>query len=602
MNLEEIKNPDFLKELSYPQLESLCQEIRSFLIEHVAVGGHLASNLGIVELTVALHRTFDMKKDKLVFDVGHQCYTHKILTGRGDRFATLRALGGLSGFQSRTESSFDCYEGGHCATSISAALGFAMARDHLHQDHSVIAVIGDDAIGNGMAYEALNHISEYKKPLIIILNDNKMGSGSNIGAIHDMLEHVRLNAPYYKAKSFTKHALKQVPLYGDKLIDQLSDTKRRLKGFYFHGKYIFAQLGINYYGPIDGHNLEELEKALLLAKSEDKPVLIHVLTEKGKGYQESAKLPAAKQEERTVFSKVLSDALITLAAKDEKILAVTPAVTNAVQLLDFKEKYPERFIDTGIAQEHALVLANALAVGGMHPYLTIYSTYLQRGYDQLLHDIARMQERVVLAVDGAGIIGEDGAPHQGLYDVSFMLPMPNLIIAQPRNVAEATRLLATAFAQEKPFVLRHSRNLQVPMAENLEPLPIGSWEVLSEGPDGVIISYGDLLTECEKAQGIAKEQGYELGLINARFLKPIDVELFKKLLWHKLPIFVCEEAVETGSLGSYLLAAANNLSAYAEIHCFGVPCEFISHGKREEILEMLGLDGQSLAEKICGCM
>ncbi|MEA5010743.1 MAG: 1-deoxy-D-xylulose-5-phosphate synthase [Angelakisella sp.] len=618
MRIEEIKGPEFLKEMNQAQLEQLCCDLRTFIIKNVSqTGGHLSPNLGVVELTVALHRVFQSPRDKLIFDVGHQCYTHKILTGRAERFHTLRQLDGISGFQCRGESLHDCYEGGHSSTSLSAALGFAMARDMAGEDTSVVAVIGDGSMGNGMSYEALNHIGDYQKPLIVVLNDNEMSISRNVGALHNSLEQIRINSSYSKTKSITKTTLSKLPVIGKPMVSFVENAKGMLKKLYLKNTVngaLFEDLGFNYYGPIDGHDLGELEAYLKVAKKSPRPVLLHVITQKGKGYEhclddsdgrwhgvgafdaQSGIFP--KKPGVTGLSQVVSGALSELARQDKDILAITPAMATGAKLLKFQREFPNRFIDAGMAEEHALVMANALALSGKKPFVSIYSTFLQRGYDQVVHDIARMQGGVVIGVDRCGIIGEDGVSHQGIYDVSLFLPVPGVMIAHGKDAAETTQLLATAFAGKKPFMLRYSKNPLPVTQRDLTPLPIGSWEKLCEGRDAMVITYGDFVGEALQAKEQLKTQGIDIGVINARFLKPIDHIMYQTLLKEGKPLFVYEEATEAGSLGSYLLLEAARLGFAPNMTVAGVPDEFIPHGDRCSILHRLRLDAQGLCSRI----
>lgn len=614
MNIREIQNPEFLQQLSLQELNTLCEELRQYIVESLShTGGHLSSNLGIVELTVALHRVFSTPKDKLIFDVGHQCYVHKLLTGRADRFDTLRCTDGISGFPSREESCHDCYESGHAGNSLSAALGFAMARDRRGEDHAVIAVIGDGSIGNGLAYEALNHIGDYKKPLIIILNDNRMSISPNVGALHNALERVRRHRSYRSAKSITKVVLGKIPVLGQPMIRGIESVKDHLKRLYVRDGAVFEELGLNYYGPIDGHDISELEAALHMAKEAAEPVLLHVITQKGKGCEFcsddadglwhgvgrfDAHSGVIASAGGTTQGKAVSAALLQLAEADDRIFAITPAMTLGSHLGEFSRRYPERFIDAGIAEEHALVLGNALALSGEKPFVTIYSTFLQRGYDQINHDIARMNGAVVVGIDRCGIIGEDGISHQGIYDVSLLLPVPGIILAHGKDAAEAARLLATGFAAEAPYFLRYSKNA-IPESElSLEPLPLGKWERLAEGSDATVITYGDFVAEALAARDLLTAEGISVGIVNARFLKPYDEELFASLLAEGKPLIVYEEAVAIGSLGSLLMQKAAEQGSRCPMHEVALEDAFLPHGKRREQLARLGLDAAGLAQRI----
>ena len=613
MNVKEIKDPTFLRRMDEKELQKLCGELREFIIEGVShTGGHLSSNLGLVELTVALHRVFEVPRDKLIFDVGHQCYTHKLLTGRAAAFDTLRCTDGLSGFQCREESPCDCYEGGHAGTSLSAALGFAMAREARGEHYAVVAVIGDGALGNGLAYEALNHIGDYQKPLIIILNDNRMSISANVGALHNSLERIRLHRGYRSAKSRTKAALRRIPVVGDAMVHGVEQVKEDLKRLYLRDGALFEEMGITYYGPVNGHDLGELDAFLRVAKETEKPVLLHVVTEKGRGCDfcrddpdgiwhgvgafdaQSGRRPVAGG---TTQGKAISETLMKLAAEDERIYAITPAMTTGAHLTEFAKKYPKRFIDAGIAEEHALVLANALALSGMKPYVTIYSTFLQRGYDQVNHDIARMGGDVVVGIDRCGVIGEDGVSHQGIFDVSLLLPIPGITLAQGKDAAESARLLATGFATEGPYLLRYSKNTMQEQALCTEPLPVGRWERLHTG-EMTVISYGDFVGEAEEARRLLELDGIAMGLVNARFLKPFDTEMMDALLAEGKPLLIYEEVAAIGGLGSLLQQYAAERDSKTPVHVLALPDRWIYHGKRRELLRRMDLDAAGLRKAV----
>lgn len=613
MNVSEIKDPAFLQSLDEAELKKLCGELREYIIESVShTGGHLSSNLGLVELTVALHRVFHAPEDKIIFDVGHQCYTHKLLTGRAAAFGTLRCTDGLSGFQSREESPYDCYEGGHAGTSLSAALGFVMAREARGGKEAVVAVIGDGALGNGLAYEALNHIGDYQRPLIIILNDNRMSISANVGALHNSLERIRLHRGYRSAKSRTKTALRKIPVVGEAMVHGVEQVKEDLKRLYLRDGALFEEMGITYYGPVDGHDLGELDAFLRVAKEAEKPVLLHVVTEKGHGCDfctddpdglwhgvgafdlQSGRQAAAGG---TTQGKAISTALLALAEQDERIYAITPAMTTGAHLTEFSKKYPKRFIDAGIAEEHALVLANALALSGMKPFVTIYSTFLQRGYDQLNHDIARMGGAVVVGIDRCGVIGEDGVSHQGIFDVSLLLPLPGIILAQGKDPRESARLLATGLAQNGPYLLRYSKNTMPEQELSTERLPVGRWERLYTG-DITVITYGDFVGEAEEARRLLAMDGIAMGLVNARFLKPFDTEMMDALLTEEKPLLVYEEVAAIGGLGSLLQQYAAEQQSSTPVHSLALPDRWIYHGKRRELLHRLGLDAAGLRKAV----
>jgi len=615
MNVVDIKNPKFLKQMKIKDLEILSADIRKFIIDKVSnTGGHLSSNLGIVDLTIAIHKVFNSPKDKIIFDVSHQCYTHKILTGRASKFDTLRKLNGLSGFQKRSESEYDAYEAGHSSTSLSAALGMALARDKQNENYHVIAIIGDGSMGNGLPYEALNHIGITKTKLIIILNDNEMSISRNVGALHNNLDRIRSNYKYNNAKNKTKSFLNKIPLLGLKISKGITSLKASLKKLYLKEGFIFEELGIKYYGPINGHDYHEIITYLEMAKKENEPVMIHVITEKGKGYGPALNDKVGlwhgvgpfdkatgefinKNDDLITWSEVISNHLIELTKKYKKINVITPAMTGGSKLLKYKELYPNNFIDSGIAEEHALVLANGMSIGGLIPFVSIYSTFLQRGYDEVIHDIARMNTHVILGIDRSGIVGEDGETHQGIYDLTFLMPIPNLVIATPKDSIEAGNLLYTAINCNKPFAIRYSKDRIIYQKETYKEVPIGSWEELSNGIDACLITYGHLLENAK----IIKENlhgNIDLGIINARYQKPIDEKLYKKILKKYKYIFIYEEQTYINSLGSYLVNYANENGYEGIIKIFAIPDKYIKQGSKIEILKLLELDPNSITKKI----
>ena len=615
MNILDIKNPKFLKKMKIKDLEELSKDIREFIIDKVSVtGGHLSSNLGVVDLTIALHKVFNSPKDKIIFDVSHQCYTHKILTGRADKFDKLRKFKGLSGFQKRIESEHDAYEAGHSSTSLSAALGMALARDKQKENYNVIAVIGDGSMGNGLPYEALNHIGATKTKLIIILNDNEMSISKNVGALHNNLDKIRANYKYNNAKDKTKTLLNKLPLLGRHISRGITNFKDSLKKLYLKEGFVFEELGIKYYGPINGHDYKEMLTYLEMAKKEKEPVMIHVITEKGKGYApaENDKIGLwhgvgpfekttgefiKKDDGLVTWSEVISNHLIELTKQNKKINVITPAMAGGSKLLKYKELYPNNFIDAGIAEEHALVLANGMAVGGLVPFVSIYSTFLQRGYDEVIHDIARMNTHVILGIDRCGIVGEDGETHQGIYDLTFLMPIPNLIISTPKDSIEAGNLLYTAIKDNKPFAIRYSRDRLKYQKDTYKKIPIGSWEMLSDGQDACLITYGYLLNNANLIRDNLKET-IDLAIVNARFQKPIDEKMFKSILKKYKNIFIYEEQTYINSLGSYLVNYANELNYQGKIVIFAIPDKYIKEGSKIETLKSLGLDAKTITKKI----
>ena len=605
MEIGNIKNPSFLKKMSVFELEELSKNIRNFLIDKISItGGHLSSNLGIVDLTIAIHKVFNAPKDKIIFDVGHQSYTHKILTGRAHEFDKLRQYNGLSGFQKMSESIYDCYEAGHSSTSLSAALGYAIARDLDKKKHNVVAIIGDGSIGNGLAYEALNHIGSLNTKLIVILNDNEMSISKNVGAIHNTLDKIRSN--------FKNEKIKKVPYLGKKIKSGTKLIKESFKKIYMKEGYLFEEFGFTYYGPINGHDYDEMISYLEMAKKSNRPVLLHVITEKGKGYKyaesdiegiwhgispfdKETGIIKSKNDGLISWSEVMSNHLIDIAKTNKDIIAITPAMANGSKLNKFKEIYKDRFIDVGIAEEHALVMANSMAIAGKKPFVSIYSTFLQRGYDQVFHDIARMDSNVVIGIDRAGIVGEDGETHQGLYDIAFLNHIPNMIITAPKNSSEAKGILEFAFNSKHPFAIRYSKQR---IEYNNESLVISdySWEEIKKGSDAVIITYGDFVNNAKIIVNNLKKDKLNIGIINARFIKPIDTSMLDKIIKAKKPIIVYEEACLIGSLGSMISSYIVNSNT--KIKCFGIKDTFVKQGKYDIIIKKLGLDVDTMTSNI----
>ena len=605
MEIGNIKNPSFLKKMSVFELEELSRNIRNFLIDKISItGGHLSSNLGIVDLTIAIHKVFNAPKDKIIFDVGHQSYTHKILTGRAHEFDKLRQYNGLSGFQKMSESIYDCYEAGHSSTSLSAALGYAIARDLDKKKHNVVAIIGDGSIGNGLAYEALNHIGSLNTKLIVILNDNEMSISKNVGAIHNTLDKIRSN--------FKNEKIKKVPYLGKKIKSGTKLIKESFKKIYMKEGYLFEEFGFTYYGPINGHDYDEMISYLEMAKKSNRPVLLHVITEKGKGYKyaesdiegiwhgispfdKETGIIKSKNDGLISWSEVISNHLIDIAKTNKDIVAITPAMANGSKLNKFKEIYKDRFIDVGIAEEHALVMANSMAIAGKKPFVSIYSTFLQRGYDQVFHDIARMDSNVVIGIDRAGIVGEDGETHQGLYDIAFLNHIPNMIIAAPKNSSEAKGILEFAFNSKHPFAIRYSKQR---IEYNNESIVISdySWEEIKKGSDAVIITYGDFVNNAKIIVNNLKKDKLNVGIINARFIKPIDTSMLDKIIKAKKPIIVYEEACLIGSLGSMISSYIVNSNT--KIKCFGIKDTFVKQGKYDIIIKKLGLDVDTMTSNI----
>lgn len=617
MLLEQINGPQDLKALPVSQLERLAEEIRQFLIQKLSVtGGHLAPNLGVVELTLVMHYLFNSPDDKFIFDVGHQSYVHKILTGRKEQFHTLRQYKGLCGFVKRTESEHDVWEAGHSSTSLSAAMGMALARDFKGERNRVVAVIGDGALTGGMALEALNHIGHEKRNMIVVLNDNEMSIAPNVGALHHYLGKIRADRHYQKAKEELQHLLNKVPAIGGKLAKTAERFKDSLKYLLVSG-ILFEQFGLTYLGPVDGHDINGLMDIMKQADSMKGPVLVHVLTVKGKGYSpaeaDSHKWHGAspykiesgqmiKAVGPPMYTKVFGDMLIELADRDERIVAVTPAMPGGSGLLDFAERYPDRMIDVGIAEQHAATLSAALAMEGMKPVFAVYSTFLQRAYDQVVHDICRQNLNVVFAIDRAGFVGPDGETHQGVYDIAFLRHVPNLVVMMPKDENELRRMLRTAADYDDgPIAVRYPRihGVGVELDPNPEPLPIGRWERLREGDAFDIVAVGPMIGVAEEAADLLKREGVNAGIVNARFIKPLDEEMLKSLSKQGKRLIVLEEGSVLGGLGSAVLEFYSMNGIYdTPVKIMGVPDAFIEHGTIEEQRREAGLTAERVAAEI----
>lgn len=568
--LESIQGPKDLRTLDLNQLTELAQEIRKEMITVVAKnGGHLAPNLGVVELTLALHRTFDCPCDKIVWDVGHQTYVHKLLTGRFDRFKTIRQYQGLSGFPKRSESACDCFETGHSSTSISAAVGFAKARDVLGERHNVVAVIGDGAMTGGMAYEALNHAGHSKTNMIVVLNDNEMSISPNVGAMSSYLNRLRADPRYDKRKEDIEYLLKRIPVIGPKVAKAVAKAKDSLKYLLVPG-LLFEELGFTYLGPIDGHDQALVEQLLTQAKAKKGPVLVHVVTCKGKGYKPAEENPEIfhgggpfdpetgkiiKKPSPPTYTTVFGDTLCSLAKEDTKVVAITAAMPGGTGLNPFASQFPERFYDVGIAEQHAVTFAAGLAFGGLKPVVAIYSTFYQRAYDQVLHDVCLQQANVVLAIDRAGVVGDDGPTHHGVFDISIFRIIPNLIFMAPKDENELRHMLFTALQHFGPVALRYPRSVGqgVTMDETLKEIPIGKAEVLSEGRDVTLIGVGPMVNTCVLAAQELRQRGVDAAVINLRYINPLDRELLIHYARLTKKMITVEDHTLKGGMGSAIL-------------------------------------------------
>jgi 1-deoxy-D-xylulose-5-phosphate synthase len=619
MDLFNIKDPSFLKGLTIKELEKLSEEIREFLIHKLSkTGGHIGPNLGVVELTIALHRSFNSPKDKIIWDVGHQSYVHKILTGRASEFDSLRQYKGLSGFPKMAESEHDVWETGHSSTSLSAAMGMAIARDLKKEHNYVVPVIGDGALTGGMALEALNHIGHERKNMIVILNDNEMSIAPNVGALHNVLGRLRTAGKYQWAKDELEALMKRIPAVGGKIAATAEKIKDSLKYLLVSGVF-FEELGFTYLGPVDGHNYEALFENIAYAKKMEGPILLHVITKKGKGYQ-----PAENDRignwhgtgpykietgdflkpvnSPPAWSKLVSETVRRMAREDERIVAITPAMPVGSKLEGFASEFPDRMFDVGIAEQHAATVAAGLATQNMKPFLAIYSTFLQRAYDQVVHDICRQNLNVFIGIDRAGLVGADGETHQGVFDIAFLRHLPNMVIMMPKDENEGQHMVCTGFTyNDGPIALRFPRGngLGVPLDETLHAIPIGSWEVLKEGTDAAILTFGTTIPMAIKAAAMLEKQGCSVKVINARFIKPMDEKLLTSLLEINMPLITIEEAVLQGGFGSAVLEFAHDHGFHhSEIHRMGIPDRFIEHGGVKELLEEIGLTTEEIVQKI----
>lgn len=619
LDLLSIKNPRFLKKLSNNELEQLSAEIRQFLINKLSeTGGHIGPNLGVVELTIALHKVFDSPKDKFIWDVGHQSYVHKILTGRAKEFDTLRQYKGLCGFPKRNESEHDVWETGHSSTSLSAAMGMAIARDIKKTKEHIIPIIGDGALTGGMALEALNHIGDEKKDMIVVLNDNEMSIAPNVGALHNVLGRLRTAGKYHWVKDELEYLLKKIPAVGGRLASTAERLKDSLKYMLVSGVF-FEELGFTYLGPVDGHNYEDLFENLQYAKKTKGPVLLHVITKKGKGYQ-----PAETDKVGTwhgtgpykietgdfvkpkvvgpAWSKLVSETVRKLAREDKRIVAITPAMPVGSKLEGFAEEFPERMFDVGIAEQHATTLAAGLATQNMKPFLAIYSTFLQRAYDQVLHDICRQNLNVFIGIDRSGLVGADGETHQGVFDIAFLRHIPNMVLMMAKDENEGQHLVNTALKYDDgPIALRYARGngLGVKMDEELKEIPIGTWEVLRDGTDAVILTFGTTIEMALEAADKMARRGLSIRVVNARFIKPMDEKMLHDIFLEGIPVLTIEEAILQGGFGSAVLEfAQENHYVQALISRIGIPDRFIEHGSVSKLLEEIGMTTENVIETL----
>lgn len=613
MILEKIKEANDVKQLSLLECEQLAQEIRDFLIRSLSeTGGHLASNLGVVELTIALHRFLHFPEDKLVWDVGHQAYTHKILTGRKEQFATLRKTGGLSGFPKRKESDCDAFDTGHSSTSISAGLGLVQARDLKGENYQVVSVIGDGALTGGMAYEALNNAAELKKNFIIILNDNEMSITRNVGGMSSYLDHIRMAAPYTELKMGVTNALKKIPKVGDGMVDALHKTKSSIKQLVIPGM-LFENMGLTYLGPVDGHDMRQLGKVLQEAKRKQGPVLIHVLTEKGRGYEPAMRHPARfhgaapyeietglpKSNGNPSYTDIFSTVMRKFGDREPDVVAVSAAMVPGTGLKRFGNMFPERLFDVGIAEEHAVTFAAGLALGGLRPVVAIYSSFLQRAVDQILHDVCMQNLPVVFAVDRAGLVGSDGETHHGCFDLSYLSMMPNMTVMAPKNKWELSDMLKFAIRQKSPVAIRYPRGEAYTGLEDYRaPIEMGKAEILEKGKEIAILAVGNMVRTAVQVTENLRNCGYEPTLVNMRFVKPLDMDLLEILREDHSLIVTLEENVKSGGFGEQVMTYYGSRLHSPAVRIVAIEDKFVPHGSVEDLMHQQQMDSASVTERI----
>ena len=614
MLLDHIKQSSDIKKLKEDQYPELAREIRQFLIEKISkTGGHLASNLGVVELTMALHLAFELPQDKMIWDVGHQSYTHKILTGRRAGFDDLRKYGGMSGFPKRKESECDAFDTGHSSTSISAGLGYVAARDIKGEEHSVISIIGDGAMTGGMAYEALNNASRLKSNFIIVLNDNNMSISENVGGMSRYLNGLRTAEAYTGLKKGVEDTLMKIPVQGEKILYQMKKTKSGLKQLFVPGMF-FEDMGITYLGPVDGHDIRKLYKTFQEAKRVDHAVLVHVLTKKGKGYVPAeenpsrfhgivpfdietgeAKEKSSKDSYTDIFSKVFCD----IAKQNDAVVGITAAMADGTGLARFARMFPDRFFDVGIAEEHALTFAAGLAAGGLKPVVAVYSSFLQRAFDQTIHDVCLQNLPVMIAVDRAGLVGSDGETHQGLFDLSFLNMIPNMTILSPKNRWEMADMVRFCADFQYPVALRYPRGAAYEgLSAFRTPIVYGKSEILYEEEDIAVIFVGHMAELAVQVRDRLKEIGYHCSLINARFVKPLDTEMLEALTKDHRLFVTIEENVLSGGFGEQVLHYVSRAKLDVGVRCIGIPDDYVEHGNVDLLRREVGLDAETIVKQI----
>ncbi len=614
MLLDQIKKENDIKNIRPADYETLAEEIRRFLIEKISVtGGHLGSNLGAVELTMALHLSLDLPEDKIVWDVGHQSYTHKLLTGRRDGFETLRKYGGMSGFPKRKESPCDCFDTGHSSTSISAGLGLVRARDILGKNNTIVSVIGDGALTGGMAYEALNNASRMETNFIVVLNDNNMSISENVGGISKYLNDLRMSPKYWDIKEGIYYTLRGMPKYGEPLVEGIRKAKNSFKQLVVPGMF-FEDMGLTYLGPVDGHNIEEMVRIFGEAKKIRRGVLVHVITQKGKGYEPAERHPArfhgtepfevatglpAKKRTVANYTDIFSTVMTKLGSRDEKIVAITAAMPDGTGLKRFRNIFPERFFDVGIAEEHAVTFAAGLAAGGMKPIVAVYSSFLQRAYDQILHDVCIQDLPVVFAIDRAGLVGSDGETHQGIFDLSYLSSIPNMHIMAPKNKWELSDMLKYAVKFGHPIAVRYPRGEAFAgLKEYREPIELGKSEWIYREKEIALVAVGSMVKTALEVRDKLKEKGYSVSLVNARFVKPIDEQMIQSLCDGHTLVVTMEENVASGGFGEKVRAYMDTLQTETDMFAVALPDAYVEHGNVDILRKEVGIDTETIVSKI----
>ena len=614
MLLDKIRQENDIKKISEKDYAALAQEIRDFLIRTISVtGGHLGSNLGAVELTMALHLALNLPEDKIIWDVGHQSYTHKLLTGRREGFATLRKFGGMSGFPKRKESACDSFDTGHSSTSISAGLGMVKARDIQGKKNTIVSVIGDGSMTGGMAYEALNNASRLETNFIVVLNDNNMSISENVGGVSKYLNSIRTADTYLELKEGVYNSLHGKSKYGDKVVSQIRRAKSSFKQLIVPGMF-FEDMGVTYLGPVDGHDIRAMVRMLGEAKKIKGAVLVHVITQKGRGYGPAERHPArfhgaepfdietgipSKPRNKANYTDVFSTVMCKLGQRDEQVVAITAAMADGTGLKRFRNMYPDRFFDVGIAEEHAVTFAAGLAAGGMKPIVAIYSSFLQRAYDQILHDVCIQNLPVTFAIDRAGLVGSDGETHQGIFDLSYLSSIPNMHIMAPKNKWELSDMVKFAVDFEAPIAIRYPRGEAYDGLKDFRmPIEYGKSESIYEEEDILLLAVGSMVKVAEEVRRQLKERGYSCSLTNARFVKPIDEEAIREAVKEHKLIVTLEENVLSGGFGERVRAFVDELDVPCSVLNIGIPDEYVEHGNVDLLKQEIGMDADSITAKV----